>query len=202
MHKGEKTNSFATPADPWDSLDDNSLVAELRSGHEEALTVLFKRYDSAVFRTARRILGDTGEAEEIVQLTFLEMYQHIAEFDPARGSFLAWLLTRAKFRSVNRRDHLNVERFYEWTELDDADNAPHRAGPGVGNVHRLEVDLFLKEFLRKLPRRQRNVLELTFFEGRTAEEIAGETNESVSVVRRLLYGGLRRLKSAGRKIVR
>jgi hypothetical protein len=48
-------------------LDDNSLATELVAGRHEALTVLFKRHNPMVFRVARRILGDSGEAEEVVQ---------------------------------------------------------------------------------------------------------------------------------------
>lgn len=181
------------------SLDDQSLAAELVSGQHEALTVLFKRHSGAVFRAARRILGDSGEAEEVVQQTFLEMYQHITEFDPTKGPFLAWLLRRAKFRAVNRRDHLNAERFYDWTVIDEAATRSTVAGHGTNNLQRQEIEPILEEFLRKLPSRQRKVLDLTFFEGHTAEEIAIQMEESVHVVRHLLYEALKRLRSAAQE---
>src|SRR6266446_6410403 len=68
-------------------LEDDDLVAELASGHHDALTVLFDRHSALVFRIARRILRDDGEAEETVQQVFLDVYRSIAQFDPRRGSF-------------------------------------------------------------------------------------------------------------------
>lgn len=177
------------------SLDDNSLAAELAAGRHEALTVLFKRYSGMVFRAARRILGDSGESEEVVQQTFLEVYQHIAEFSPAKGPFVLWLLNRAKSRAVNHREHLNVERFYDWTTINETDPATTAAGTD-NNFYKQEIDPVVDELLRKLPSRQRKVLCLSFFEGRTAEEIAAQMNESIWSVRRLLYEALRRLRSS------
>lgn len=184
------------PADDLFSLDDESLAAELVSGRHEALTVLFKRYSGAVFRTARRILGDSGEAEEAVQQTFLEMFLHISEFDPQKGSFIGWLLRRAKFRAVNRKDHLKTERFYDWTAINEAADTAMPTPQAATDVYRQEVEPLLEEFLRKLSPRRRKVVSLTFFEGRTAEEIATQMDESVHVVRHLLYEGLQQLRSA------
>jgi len=195
LRKGEKDHAHRGAAEGFEALDDNALAAELVAGHHEALTILFKRHSGTVFRTARRILGDSGEAEEVVQQTFLEMYQHITKFDSAKGSFLGWLLRRAKFRAVNRRDHLNAERFYEWTAMDEAADS-QRASRSASIFQKQEIEPMLDEFLRKLPARHRKVLKLTFFEGRTAEEIAVQMNESVHVVRHLLYDALKRLRSA------
>lgn len=199
MRKGEKEKVSQAGADFFAGLDDNSLAAELVAGRHEALTVLYIRHSNAVFRAARRILGDSGEAEEVVQQTFLETYQHITEFDSSKGPFLAWLLRRAKFRAVNRRDHLNAERFYHWTAIDEAATALRSADYGPSNVHRQEVEPILDEFLRKLPFRHRQVLSLTFFDGLTAEELAVQIKESVHVVRHLLYEGLKRLRTAAQK---
>lgn len=195
MPKGEKVQVFPKAADALASLDDNSLTAELAGGRHEALTVLFKRHSGTVFRAARRILGDSGEAEEVVQQTFLEMYQHITEFDPAKGPFVLWLLNRAKSRAVNHREHLNVERFYDWTAIDETDTATTAAGRN-NSFYKQEIDPVVDELLRKLPFRQRKILCLSFFEGRTAEEIASQLNENIWGVRRLMYEALRRLRLA------
>ena len=192
MSKGEKVQVSRKAGGALASLDDNSLAAELVAGRHEALTVLFKRHSGMIFRAGRRILGDSGEAEEVVQQTFLEMYQHIAEFDPTKGSFVLWLLNRAKSRALNHREHLTAERFYDWAAIDET----HPATTGAGTLYEQEIDPVVDELLRKLPSRQRKVLCLSFFEGRTAEEIASQMKESVWGVRRLLYEALRRLRLA------
>ncbi len=185
-------------ADDLASLDDRSLAAELVSGRHEALSVLFKRHQDAVFRTARRILGDSGEAEEVTSQVFLEMHRHISEFDPNKGPFISWILRRAKFRAINRRDHLNAERFYDWTEIDETVAVGSNASR-IDTVYPQEVEPLLQEHLGKLSHRKREVLTLTFYEGLSAPEIAEKTKQSVHVVRHLLSDALRELRSVGQK---
>lgn len=171
------------------------MAAELASGRHEALTVLFKRHSRAVRNTARRILGDSGEAEEIVQEVFIELYSQIAQFDPGKGSFRFWLARKASYRAVNRRDHLKTEGFYAWTQIDEEKQAAPSEG-GTASLLGPQITAFLEELLGRLPRRQRRIINLTYFEGLTAEEIAKQTNDSVHVVRHLLYEALKRLRSA------
>lgn len=198
VHKKRKAVVCPTSAGDLASLDDRSLAADLASGRHEALSVLFKRYEGLVFRRARRILGDSGEAEEVTLQVFLEMHEHISEFDPGKGSFISWLLRRTKFRALNRKDRLNSERFYDWTELDEtieAEIESHRND----TVYRQEIEPLLDELLSKLPYRKRRVVSLTFFEGRTAPEISELTDESVHVVRHLLTEALNELRSSAQK---
>lgn len=195
MPKREKDRVSRESVETVAMLEDNELVSKLVAGHHEALNILFKRYSSAVFLTARRILGDSGEAEEVVQQTFLEMYQHVAEFDPSKGPFAAWLLKRATFRAVDRKDHLNVEKFYDWTAIDEA-FAMEGNNHANKNLHRQEIKFMLDELLDVLPPPERHVIEWTFFQGQTAGEIAAELNDTVWNVRHLLYKALKRLRAA------
>lgn len=184
-------------ADVLSSLDDNTLAAELVRGRHEALTVIFKRYSGAVFRVARRIVGHSGEAEEVVQQVFFEVYRDIAQFDSNKGAFSSWLLRRAKFHALNRKDHLNTERFYDWTDIDEATEA----AASVDNryLHQQEINPIVSELLEKLGGRRRIVVDLTFFGGLTANEVANEMTESVHVVRHLLYDALKQLRLAATK---
>jgi RNA polymerase sigma-70 factor, ECF subfamily len=176
-------------------LADADLAAALARGEADALTVLFKRHSKAVFSTARRIIGDTGEAEEIVQQVFLEVYLVIAKFDPQKGSFLSWLLRRAKHRSINRREHLVAARFYAWAEIDEEELTETSTTIG-GSLHELEISPLLEELLKRLSARQLKVIRLIFFEGLTADEAAQRMKDSVHTVRHLLYDGLKKLRFA------
>jgi DNA-directed RNA polymerase specialized sigma subunit len=69
------------------ALDDEELANKLANGCHDALTVLFERHSGLVFRIARRILRNDGEAEETVQQVFLNVYRSIDQFDCQKGSF-------------------------------------------------------------------------------------------------------------------
>jgi RNA polymerase sigma-70 factor (ECF subfamily) len=178
------------------TLTDEDLMQALRMGCNDALAVLFERHSTLVFRIARAILHDDGEAEETVQKVFLDIFRAVNQFNPDRGSFKTWLLQYAYHRSIDRRQHLQSNRFYSRDELDDLMPAELFNGPGhLLCLPQQEVVFLVEQILATLESRQRRVIELTYFEGLTAEEIATKTGDSASSVRHNLYRGLAKLRN-------
>jgi RNA polymerase sigma-70 factor (ECF subfamily) len=178
------------------TLTDEDLMQALRMGCNDALAILFERHSPLVFRIARSILRDDGEAEETVQRVFLDVFRAANQFNPDRGTFKTWLLQYAYHRSIDRRQHLQSNRFYSRDELDEMMPAELFNGPG----HLLclppqEVTCLVEQVLATLEKHQRRVIELTYFEGLTAEEIATKTGDSASSVRHNLYRGLAKLRT-------
>jgi RNA polymerase sigma-70 factor, ECF subfamily len=178
------------------TLADEDLMAALRMGCNDALAVLFERHSALVFRIARAILHDDGEAEESVQRVFLDVFKAVNQFNPERGSFKTWLLQYAYHRSIDRRQHLQANRFYSRAEIDEL--TPAELFYASGHLLSLppqEVVFLVEQVLATLEMRQRRVIELTYFEGLTAEEIAKKTGDSASSVRHNLYRGLTKLRT-------
>jgi len=178
------------------TLTDEDLMAALRMGCNDALAVLFERHSALVFRIARAILHDDGEAEETVQRVFLDVFRAVNQFNRDRGSFKTWLLQYAYHRSINRRQHLQANRFYSRDELNEL--MPAELFCEAGHLLCLlpqEVVCLVEQVLATLESRQRRVIELTYFEGLTAEEIAKKTGDSASSVRHNLYRGLAKLRN-------
>ncbi len=82
--------------------DDVALVQELVGGSEAALAALYDRYGDALFASAYRLTADRGIAEEVVQETFLTLWNRAELFDPAAGSLPAWLHAIGRNRAVDR----------------------------------------------------------------------------------------------------
>lgn len=179
------------------TFSDTDLMDALRRGCNDALAVLFERHSALVFRIARAILRDDGEAEETVQRVFLDVFRAVNQFNPARGSFKTWLLQYAYHRTINRREHLQANHFYNREELDELTPAELFYGPGhLVCLPPQEVACLVEQVLALLEPRQRKVIELTYFEGLTAEEVAKATGNSASSVRNNLYRGLSKLRNA------
>lgn len=85
-----------------DEPPDEKLVAEIVRGSEAALGVMYDRHAGAIFGTALRQLGDRSEAEEVVQETFLALWNRGEQFAAARGSARTWLLSIARNRCIDR----------------------------------------------------------------------------------------------------
>jgi RNA polymerase sigma-70 factor (ECF subfamily) len=174
------------------NLSDEELMQCLRSGRHEALTVLFDRYHHLVFSIALRIVRDPGEAEEVVQIVFLDIFRTAANFDSRKGILKGWLLQFAHHGALHRKRHLVANHFYHWEEL-EAVLESGASSPLTGESP--EMMRLAEEMLGKLKPRQRAVLELTYYEGLTAEEIADRLGESVHAIRHDLYRGLAVLRS-------
>ncbi len=84
------------------ATDDASLVLELAAGSEAALVMLYDRHGNAIFAAAYRLTSDRGVAEEVVQETFLTLWNRAELFDPRAGSLSAWLHTIGRNRAVDR----------------------------------------------------------------------------------------------------
>jgi len=181
------SKSFELHFDDLSKLSDEELASHVINGRHDALTVLFDRYHRLVFDVAVRIVRDASEAEEVVQTVFLDAFRAMANFDSRKGILKVWLLQYAYHRALHRKRHLVSNQFYRWEDLE----AAIEVGAGKALWGELpEAARLAEEMLGKLKPRQRRVLEMTYYEGLTAEEIAGQLGESAHVVRHDLRRGL------------
>lgn len=196
---GRTTMKFLKPSGPplpledLSKLSDEQLIQHVASGCQDALSVLFDRYQRLVFDVAFRIVRDPGEAEEVVQTVFLDIYRAVANFDPSKGIPKVWILQYAYHRALHRKRHLVSNHFYRWEELEAAVEVGVRRSFGGESP---ETKRLAEQMLQKLKPRQRVVLEMTYYEGLTAEEIAQRLGKSAHAVRHDLHRGLGALRSA------
>ena len=191
--QGDETASLRTSLSRLRGFNDEGLMAALCNGESDALAILFERHSGLVFGIARAMLRDIGEAEEVVQRVFLDIYRAKNQFRTDRGTFITWLRQYAYHRSIDRRAHLRVNNFYNRAELSDLIlaevSSSWKSAPQ-------ETAYLVEQILATLDVRQRKVIELTYFDGLTAVEISNRTGESAPAVRNLLYRGLAKLRNA------
>jgi RNA polymerase sigma-70 factor (ECF subfamily) len=181
------------PSEDLRTLTDEQVIQRVVAGQQDALAVLFDRYCRLVFDVAFRIVRDPGEAEEVVQTVFLDIYRAVANFDPAKGIPKVWILQYAYHRALHRKRHLVSNHFYRWEELEAAVEV------GVGrslNGDVPEMVRLAEQMLSRLKPRQRAVLEMTYYEGLTAEEVSERLGLSAHIVRHDLHRGLGALREA------
>lgn len=85
-----------------DPAEDARLMALVVAGSEEALAALYDRHAGAVYAAASRLTSDRQLAEDVVQETFLALWNRAEQFNSTLGSLAAWLLTIARNRTVDR----------------------------------------------------------------------------------------------------
>jgi RNA polymerase sigma-70 factor (ECF subfamily) len=177
----------------WQALNarsDEDLSALFLAGQQDSLAVLFDRYSRLVYSIAVRIVKDEAEAEDVVQTVFLDFSRSLESYDSARGTLRVWLLQYAYHRALHRKRHLVANRFYSQVELRDLQRESYT--PLASEV--MEREQILHRLLAQTSTQRRRILELTYCEGLTANEVAISTGLSVNVVRHELYRALAELR--------
>ena len=181
---------------PFREHSDEELMEGLCTGAPDALSFLFERYYRLVFSIALKILRDRGEAEDIMQEVFLEIYRAPEKFDPSRGGVKTWILQHAYHRSLNRRKYLKVRGFYEVRQ--DSSVSIWNLDPPSNGWDRLtqkEWETAINTGLKKLKEKERKTLELAYFKGLLLKEVADQMREPLPNVRNYYYRGLKKLRS-------
>src|SRR5215831_1768691 len=189
------TSAFRVPIVRTPNVSDEEVIEHLRNGHPDALPVLFDRFHRLVLKIALRILRDTGEAEDVMQDIFFEIFNKADRFDPAKGSTKTWILQYAYHRSLSRRQYLALRNFYDryqTTELEVVES--NRVDASWRGLTFQEWRRVIQQGLATLNEQQRKTVELACFQGLLLSEIAERTKESLPNVRHHYYRGLQALR--------
>jgi RNA polymerase sigma-70 factor, ECF subfamily len=176
-------------------VSDEHLMVCLQDGRGDALAVLFDRYEKLVLSIALKIVRDPGEAEDVTQTVFLDIFRAVAQFDPQRGNAKVWLMQYAYHRAINRRQHLQRRAFYKSEELEEAvESRPVKAHATFG-LSSAEAKQLVRQSMAALSDAQKSVIEMACYEGLSMQEIADRTGDSFANVRHQYYRGLKKLRS-------
>jgi RNA polymerase sigma-70 factor (ECF subfamily) len=172
-----------------------TLIARTGGGDQEALAALYDGTSALVHGLALRILGDRGAAEEVTADVYLQVWRQAVRYDEARGGPLAWLLTLARSRTIDRL-RAGAGRRERTEPLAFALGVPSGApGPEECSVAG-ERRRFVQRALDRLPLQQRRPIELAYFDGLTHTEIAATLGEPLGTVKTRVRLGMARLREA------
>lgn len=195
-----------------DAASDASLVRDMIKGSQHAVASLYDRHGGAVFAAALRVSGDRALAAEVVQETFLTMWDRAELFDPSRGSLAAWLTTIARHRAIDRlRAAARHERADSFSSFARADGDGHalvewltasgaligaagpEAVPEVALVDK-ETRSSIEAALASLDPMERRVIVLAYDGGLSQSEIATSLGWPIGTVKTRTRRALRHLR--------
>ena len=166
---------------------------------EECIDI-YRRYSRKLFNVSLRIVGDSGEAEEIMQDTVLKFFRQEMEGQDRKegvwqeGKMAAWLIrtcVRASIDAVRRRKRERL--FFEEYEAVGKEDYSEAVEEGRKEYVAEEEVGKIKDAIRELPDSYRIILTLVLIEGLDYEEISGLTGTS--------EGALRTQYSRARKVL-
>ncbi|HET7728050.1 MAG TPA: sigma-70 family RNA polymerase sigma factor [Candidatus Limnocylindrales bacterium] len=197
----------------FDRGADAELVQAVAGGSEDALGTLYDRYAEGIHAAAYRLTADRGVAEEVVQETFLALWNRAELFDPATGSLTAWLHAIARNRTVDRLRAAGRRPTFvsvatgadEEADLGALDrlavggSVVGGAQPGPAPeaaAQASEVRSLVSSALAAMPDVEREVIVLAYREGLTQSEIASRLGWPIGTVKTRTRRALSRLRQA------
>ena len=175
------------------SAEGVELLARIATGDREAFGRFYDAYAPLAFGLIRRILPQPGDAEDVLQEVFWEIWRLAPRYEPARGAPAAWVLTRARSRAIDRlrslrkRDEVGVEAIdtVARTQQTDAGADP------AAQIGDREV---VRGVLGRLQPPQREVVDLAFFKGLSHTEIATRLGQPLGTVKTRMRAALKRMR--------
>lgn len=173
---------------------DEEIFAAFTRGDTSALGAIYDRYGLLVYRLIYRMLNNSQEAEDLTQEIFLNL-QLSPKFDPRRGSFYTYLMMLARSRTIDRlRSKRSQGRFWQNIgKLKDSIEQQKSDSP-MEIVSIEERSIQVKNALQDLSPNQRQVLELSYYEGLSQSEIAKRLNIPLGTVKTHSRRGLLQLR--------
>ena len=172
-------------------VDDGELVAAINRRDDAAMAEAVRRHRGPVLAFARRLVGDSGRAEEISQEVFLRLWERSSRFDAERGSLRSFLLavTHGRALDVLRSDTARVAR----ERRDALRTIPPETGVEA-QVVALTVADAVRQALAQLPEHDRNAVELAYMGGHSYRTVARMLNEPEGTVKSRIRRGLAKLR--------
>lgn len=172
------------------------LLEKVAAGDVAAFEELYARHSPLVYSLLLRILGNADDAREVLQEAFIQVWRRASLYDASRGSEIAWLISVARSRGIDRVRARRVMVNRESEAAQEISKAVSNVvtNEALNDAIANERSAAVREALAELPEAQRSALELAYFGGYSQSEIAERLSEPLGTVKTRMQLGMRKLR--------
>ncbi|MEZ5277505.1 MAG: sigma-70 family RNA polymerase sigma factor [Opitutaceae bacterium] len=179
-----------------DAINDSELLALAAKGDRVAFSQIYDRYSKPLYSLAMKMLGESSEAEDVVQDVFIALWNNAGSFDANRAKLFTWAVTLTRNKAIDRiRTRKRRSGIIERSGEDIADFSLSAELPDsvevAGQNERAHI---VRRVFKTLPSEQRKPIELAYFKGLTQVEIAEKLGQPLGTVKARIRRGLLRLR--------
>lgn len=173
---------------------DTELARRLKNHDPRAMAELYDRYGRLAYFLIYRIVGDQSAAEDIVQETFLRVWNNIQSFDEERGPLGRWVLSSARNRAIDYlrswegRMTRGALPIHEWDQ-------PSAAADVEDELLNADLVKALRGAMARLSERQQAILNLAYVEGLTQMQMAERLKRPLGTVKTWVRAALQALRA-------
>ena len=178
------------------SVESGTLLPAVARGDLDAFERLYDRHSSTLYALLLRILANPDDAQEVLQETFVKAWTNAKMFDVVRGSDVAWLISIARSRGIDRLRSRKIRG-------DREDDAGRELSTGLGFIEQRtgaddaiesEERMAVRGALAELQEPQRVALALAYFEGLSQSEISAKLGEPLGTIKTRMQLGMKKLR--------
>ena len=173
------------------SYSEEELVFSLKQNNEKAFSYLYDNYSGALYGIIKNIVPDLELSNDVLQEAFINIWKNFKSYDPEKGRLFTWMLNIARNAAI---DKLRSKGYRETKK-----NQPLIEDVNIGAdkwfVKPALNDFGLKKLLNELKEEQRTLVELSFFQGYTHEEISKIIGIPLGTVKTRIRSALIKLRS-------
>ncbi len=181
---------------PKQTYTQDELIILIREKNQKAFSYLYDNYSRALFGVINGIINNVEESEDVLQKTFLKIWNNFSSYDTEKGRLYTWMLnigrnlaidsTRSKHEKIKSKIQSTSENVYKFeNNLRAEDNKYDTIG--------------LSTILNTLKEEHKSIIDLAYFEGYTQEEISKKLNLPLGTVKTKVRQALLKLRELSKK---
>ena len=159
--------------------NEEELVSLLKSGDQSAFAYLYDHYSAALFGIIYRIINNNELAEDILQESFVKIWNNFSSYDPTKGRLFTWMLNIARNLTI---DTTRGKSYKKQTKIQSTENAVNCATKNTNENDRFDA-LGIRKQLIELKEDQKQIIDLAYFEGLTQNEISKKLDIPLGTVK-------------------
>ncbi len=173
--------------------DEGDLARRLKARDPQAMSDLYDRFGRVAYSLIFRIVRNNAAAEDLVQETFLRVWNRVQSFDEEKGSLGPWVLTVARNRAIDYLRSIDGKMSAGSLELEKIEK-PSLFSSFSDSALSIDRARRLKGAFEKLNANQRMVIELAYFEGLSQTEMAEQMKQPLGTVKTWVRSALKILR--------
>jgi len=162
-------------------------VAALRLKEDQAFGYLYEHYAGALHGVIKQVVGDAELGNDVLQETFVNIWRRIDSYDESKGRLFTWMLNIARNAAIDKTRSKGFQQSQRQIPLDGEVVQPS-VRPGID-------DFGLKKLILKLKDEQRLLIDLSYFQGYTHEQIATALHIPLGTVKTRIRSALTQLRA-------
>jgi RNA polymerase sigma factor (sigma-70 family) len=169
------------------TYDEQELVTSLLKKDEEAFSYLYEHYAAALYGVIKQVVGDAELSNDVLQETFVNVWKRIELYDATKGRLFTWMLNIARNAAIDKTRSKGFQQSQRQVPFDGVAIQPS-VRPGID-------DYGLRRLILKLKDEQRLLIDLSYFQGYTHEQIATALHMPLGTVKTRIRSALTQLRA-------